>query len=110
MKPSNFVKTAAILLTCALAACSTVETQGTQVTVFEGARLITGEGSAPIENSAFIVENTRFTRVGRRGELPAPAGAVDWSIRNSINYAETGVLTALTMADDLMKIVRASDW
>ena len=76
MKPSNFVKTAAILLTCALAACSTVETQGTQVTVFEGARLITGEGNAPIENSAFIVENTRFTRVGRRGELPAPAGAV----------------------------------
>jgi len=23
---------------------------------------------------------------------------------------KTGVLTALTMADDLMKIVRASDW
>ena len=26
-------------------------------TVFEGARLITGDGSAPIENSVFIVEN-----------------------------------------------------
>jgi len=25
------------------------------VTVFEGARLITGDGSAPIENSAFII-------------------------------------------------------
>jgi imidazolonepropionase-like amidohydrolase len=48
----------------------------TQVTVFEGARLITGDGSAPIENSAFIVENSRFTRVGRRGELQVPAGAV----------------------------------
>ena len=48
----------------------------TRVTVFEGARLITGDGSAPIENSAFIVENSRFTRVGRRGELPVPAGAV----------------------------------
>ncbi|HUQ86105.1 MAG TPA: hypothetical protein VM096_01020, partial [Vicinamibacterales bacterium] len=28
---------------------------------------------------------------------PAPAGNVDWSIRNSINYAETGVLTALEL-------------
>ena len=46
------------------------------MTVFEGARLITGDGSAPIENSAFIVENGRFTQVGRRGEVPVPAGAV----------------------------------
>ena len=45
------------------------------VTVFEGARLITGDGSAPIENSAFVVENDLFTRVGRRGELSVPAGA-----------------------------------
>jgi glyoxylase-like metal-dependent hydrolase (beta-lactamase superfamily II) len=28
--------------------------------LFEGARLITGDGSGPIENSAFLVENTRF--------------------------------------------------
>jgi imidazolonepropionase-like amidohydrolase len=45
------------------------------VTVFEGARLITGEGSSPIENAAFVVEDTRFTRVGRRGDLDVPAGA-----------------------------------
>lgn len=47
----------------------------TPVTVFEGARLIIGDGSTPIEDSAFIVENARFTRVGRRGEVPIPAGA-----------------------------------
>ena len=29
--------------------------------------------------------------------MPAAAGEVDWSIRNSINYAETGVLTALEL-------------
>jgi len=29
--------------------------------------------------------------------MPALAGEVDWSIRNSINYAETGVLTALEL-------------
>jgi imidazolonepropionase-like amidohydrolase len=45
------------------------------VTVFEGARLITGDGSAPIENAAFIVTNNRFTRVGRRGDVQVPAGA-----------------------------------
>ena len=46
-----------------------------RVTVYEGARLITGDGSAPIANSAFVVENGQFTRVGRRGEIPAIAGA-----------------------------------
>ncbi len=47
-----------------------------ETVVFEGARLITGDGGAPIENSAFIVEGDRFTAVGRRGELTIPAGAV----------------------------------
>jgi imidazolonepropionase-like amidohydrolase len=47
----------------------------TPVTLFEGARLIVGDGKAPIENSAFIVENNRFTRVGKKGELRVPAGA-----------------------------------
>jgi imidazolonepropionase-like amidohydrolase len=42
--------------------------------VFEGARLIT-IGSAPIENSAFVVEGGRFTAVGARGTVKAPAGA-----------------------------------
>jgi imidazolonepropionase-like amidohydrolase len=42
--------------------------------LFEGARLIVGDGAA-IENSAFIVQNGRFTRVGRRGELTPPPGA-----------------------------------
>jgi imidazolonepropionase-like amidohydrolase len=51
------------------------QTRTAGATVFEGARLITGDGSAPIENSAFVVENNRFTRVGRRGELQVPAGA-----------------------------------
>ena len=45
-------------------------------TVFEGARLIKGDGSAPIENSAFIVTGDKLTQVGRRGELRVPAGAV----------------------------------
>ena len=42
---------------------------------FEGARLIDGNGDAPIERSAFLVEDGVFTWVGRRGEREAPDGA-----------------------------------
>ena len=45
------------------------------VILFEGARLITGDGSAPIENSAFLIENNRISKVGKKGQLQAPAGA-----------------------------------
>jgi imidazolonepropionase-like amidohydrolase len=48
----------------------------TDITVYEGARLITGDGGPAIDNAAFIVEGDRFTRVGRRGEIESPAGAV----------------------------------
>jgi len=44
--------------------------------LFEGARLITGDGSAPIENSAFLIENNKFTKVGKKGDVQLPAGAV----------------------------------
>lgn len=70
-----------LLVTCLFLAAAwpwRADGQGrtTNATVFEGARLITGDGSAPIENSAFIVVNNQFTQVGRRGQLQIPAGAV----------------------------------
>ena len=43
---------------------------------FEGARLIAGDGGAPIENSAFLVEDDAFAWVGRQGEMDPPDGAV----------------------------------
>jgi imidazolonepropionase-like amidohydrolase len=43
--------------------------------IYEGARLIIGDESAPIENGAFVVQNGRITAVGRKGSVPAPAGA-----------------------------------
>jgi imidazolonepropionase-like amidohydrolase len=49
--------------------------QAEGVTVFEGARLITGDGGPAIEDAVFVVENDRFTAVGRRGALPVPDGA-----------------------------------
>jgi len=51
------------------------QTPATAVTVFQGARLITGDGTPPIEDSAFIVQNDQFTRVGRRSDVQVPAGA-----------------------------------
>ena len=45
-------------------------------TIFEGARLIAGDGAGPIEDSAFLVENNTFSRIGRKGQLQPPPGAV----------------------------------
>ncbi len=47
----------------------------TGVTVFEGARLIAGDGRAPIESSAFVVDSGRFTEVGTKGQIKVPEGA-----------------------------------
>ena len=44
--------------------------------LYEGARLIAGDGGAPIERSAFLVQDGRFARVGRQGEAVAPPRAV----------------------------------
>ena len=47
----------------------------TNAVLYEGARLIPGDGSAPIEDGAFIVQNGRISAVGRRVSLSPPAGA-----------------------------------
>jgi len=43
--------------------------------LYEGARLIIGDASTPVENGAFLVQNGRFTALGRKGAVAAPAGA-----------------------------------
>jgi imidazolonepropionase-like amidohydrolase len=43
--------------------------------LFEGARLIAGDGSAAIENSAFLVVDNKFKMVGKKGEIQLSAGA-----------------------------------
>ena len=65
-----------ILCACAAAGAHTVaQPPSTAITLFEGARLIAGDGQAPIERSAFVVENGKFLRVGTQGDVRAPAGA-----------------------------------
>jgi imidazolonepropionase-like amidohydrolase len=43
--------------------------------LFEGARLITGDGRPAVENSAFLVEGSRITQVGTRGSVRRPSAA-----------------------------------
>ena len=65
----------AVVLLAASALPLPAAAQAPAVTVFEGARLITGDGGAPIDDSAFVVEGNRITQVGRKGALTVPAGA-----------------------------------
>jgi imidazolonepropionase-like amidohydrolase len=43
--------------------------------LYEGARLIIGDASGPIENGAFVVQNGRITAIGPKGSVKAPSGA-----------------------------------
>src|SRR5215467_4144155 len=63
-----------------LLVAASAQTPAPGVTVFEGARVIVGDGRAPIENASFIVSGARFTQVGRAGELRVPAGATRVSL------------------------------
>jgi imidazolonepropionase-like amidohydrolase len=60
--------------------CSTVRTGEAQevagdVTVFEGALVIDGNGGTPIEDAIFIVQGDRIIAVGRIGDVVLPVGA-----------------------------------
>src|SRR5579862_8714640 len=47
----------------------------TSAVIYEGARLIIGDASAPIESGAFVVRNGRIIAIGQKSSIKAPAGA-----------------------------------
>jgi imidazolonepropionase-like amidohydrolase len=59
------------------------------VTVFEGARVIVGDGRVPLDNASFVVNGARFVQVGRAGDVRAPAGAT------RVNLAGKTVMPAI---------------
>src|SRR5262245_33460645 len=59
-----------------VAAAFAVAPASAQTVLFEGARVIPGEGSPAIEDAAVLVERGTIVRIGRKGEVAAPAGAV----------------------------------
>src|SRR5262245_36269312 len=63
------------VLAVVAASSAAILAQAPVVTVFEGARVIIGDGRAPIENATFIVTGNRITQVGRTGDVKVPTGA-----------------------------------
>lgn len=49
--------------------------------VYEGARLITGDGSAPIEDGLLVVDGGAITAVGARANVAVPEGAARVDLR-----------------------------
>src|ERR1700680_1328138 len=64
-----------VLAVASVRPASTVGRAQGSVTAFEGARVIVGDGRAPIENAVFLVDGTRITQVGRAGQVTMPARA-----------------------------------
>jgi imidazolonepropionase-like amidohydrolase len=62
-----------------VAACSSPQPEqaqaGAGVTAFEGARVIVGDGSAPIENATILVRDSRIEQVGPADQVQVPEGA-----------------------------------
>src|SRR5262245_32562141 len=61
----------------------------TGVTVFEGARIIVGDGRAPIENASLVGNGARLGQVGKAGDVKAPANP------NRVNLAGKTVMPAI---------------
>lgn len=59
---------------------------------YEGARLIVGDGAAPIENGVLVVAGGRITAVGPKGSVTVPPGAT------RVNLAGRTVMPALVNA------------
>jgi len=72
-----------MMLLCFLAGCSSEASkdekastaQASDVTFFSGARVIPGDGSPALENASFIVENGKFTSIGKKEDVKPPKGA-----------------------------------
>src|SRR5262245_63733026 len=76
---------------------------GGSATLFEGARLIVGDGSPVIENSAFLVQGDTITWVGKRGERQPPAGAT------RVDLTGKTVMPSLIDGHNHMGLVRSEE-
>ncbi len=91
-------------------ACApTEEAPPSTATVFEGATVVAGDGSDPIENAVFVIDGGQFTAVGAAGDVMVPEGAahVDLTGRTVIPaLIDTHVHLAVdreTLIDDLQR-------
>ena len=71
MTRTIFTLTASVIV----AAVTAIQGQNTRITVFDGARILDGNGGAPIENGRLVVQDGRITAVGSQSAVTIPAGA-----------------------------------
>jgi len=71
----RLLKTFALAASVGLALSATSNSASAQVTAFEGARVIVGDGRAPIDNATIIVNGARIQQVGPSTGVQVPAGA-----------------------------------
>jgi imidazolonepropionase-like amidohydrolase len=76
MNARSLARSAALLITLLLAGCGGGEpaVEGGPVTVYEGARVVVGDGQT-IEDAVFTVQDGRFGVVGPRAAVTVPEGA-----------------------------------
>jgi imidazolonepropionase-like amidohydrolase len=63
-----------MMTACARPAETPPAPEAPQAILFEGAQLIVGDGSAPVADSAFLVEDETIVQVGKAGDIVAPEG------------------------------------
>ena len=80
MRRVNAAALAATVAVGCLAAFAPLSRAQTGVTAFEGARLIVGDGRAPIENAVFVVDGARIVAAGSAAEVSVPASATRVSL------------------------------
>jgi imidazolonepropionase-like amidohydrolase len=68
-------KSPALLCLLTFLAAWTAPPAAAETILFEGARIIPGDGGAAIENGAMLVDGSAVQRVGRKGEIALPDGA-----------------------------------
>ena len=97
------ILTCSLLVAVASVSAASLQIRNDRPVWFEGARLISGDGGAPIDNSAFLVEGDTLTWVGARGDRQAPAGA------RRVDLSGKTVIPALIDGHNHIGIVKERD-
>jgi imidazolonepropionase-like amidohydrolase len=89
MRAVNLVALAALAVAAFDGSAVPALAQAPTATAFEGARLIVGDGRAPIENATVFVDGTRIIQAGAAADVRVPPGAA------RVNLAGKTVIPAL---------------
>jgi imidazolonepropionase-like amidohydrolase len=78
-----------IVVGCGVTAQTLAQPPAGGVTVFEGARVIVGDGRPPIENASLVIDGARIVQVGTAANVRVPSGAA------RVNLAGKTVMPAI---------------